>query len=55
MGVGGSFFSQMKPLSSNEKKRKKKAFCDLWKQYQDTDLQLKPYVCVRVITADKSF
>lgn len=40
MGVGGSFFSQMKPLSSNEKKKeeKKKAFCDLWKQYQGETL-----------------
>lgn len=55
MGVGGSFFSQMKPLSSNEKKKKEKGL--LWFVETvpgwDTDLQLKPYVCIRVITADK--
>lgn len=57
MGVGGSFFSQMKPLSSNEKKKKEKGL--LWFVETvpgwDTDLQLKPYFCIRVITADKSF
>lgn len=54
MGVGGSFFSQMKPLSSNEKKKKKGflLFVETVPGW-DTDLQLKPYVCIRVITADK--